>query len=175
MANPDDAVKMASPIQIHAVPRFAFESRLSPSTRLASFPGSWPDTPTILWDPMDYTECLGILDGHSGPILSVSVSPDNQTLVSGSQDGTIRVWDIRKVMQSMETHWTNSALLKFKASFLGQQRSFMQIIWDRQIATLEDDPYGSADVIFSKLKAMVSDDAQTDSGEEHSNLYRRSS
>jgi WD40 repeat protein len=32
--------------------------------------------------------------GHTGSVWSVAVSPDNTTLVSGSEDQTIRVWDI---------------------------------------------------------------------------------
>lgn len=37
-----------------------------------------------------------ILSGHTGRILSVVFSPDGQTLKSGSQDGSIRVWDTLK-------------------------------------------------------------------------------
>ncbi|MFZ9739306.1 MAG: WD40 repeat domain-containing protein [Prochlorotrichaceae cyanobacterium] len=33
--------------------------------------------------------------GHSGSVYSVAFSPDGQTIVSGSADGTIRLWDLQ--------------------------------------------------------------------------------
>jgi hypothetical protein len=36
---------------------------------------------------------LGRLEGHTNTVLSVGWSPDGTRLVSGSADGTIRVWD----------------------------------------------------------------------------------
>jgi transcription initiation factor TFIID subunit 5 len=35
------------------------------------------------------------LIGHSGPIYGLSFSPDNRFLISGSQDGTIRLWSVK--------------------------------------------------------------------------------
>ncbi|MCB8765769.1 WD40 domain-containing protein [Planktothrix agardhii 1808] len=32
------------------------------------------------------------LTGHTGIVYSIAISPDNQTIVSGSQDGTIKIW-----------------------------------------------------------------------------------
>ncbi|NLV77871.1 MAG: WD40 repeat domain-containing protein, partial [Rhodococcus sp.] len=34
------------------------------------------------------------LRGHTGTVYSVSVSPDGTRIVSGSDDGTVRLWDI---------------------------------------------------------------------------------
>lgn len=39
-------------------------------------------------------DCYKILSGHTDRILSVSWSPDGQTLASGSADFTIRLWKI---------------------------------------------------------------------------------
>jgi len=33
------------------------------------------------------------LEGHSGPVSSVSFSPDGKRIVSGSRDNTLKVWD----------------------------------------------------------------------------------
>lgn len=43
--------------------------------------------------PFPNTLCLQFL-GHTGAVRSISVSPDGQYLVSGSEDGTVRLWEV---------------------------------------------------------------------------------
>ena len=45
-----------------------------------------------LWR-LDYREPL-LLEGHAGAVTDVRWSPDGSRLASGSDDGTVRVWDV---------------------------------------------------------------------------------
>ncbi|CAH1790548.1 unnamed protein product, partial [Owenia fusiformis] len=45
-----------------------------------------------------------LLVGHSGPVYSTSFSPDKHYLISGSEDGTIRLWSLKT--------WTNLVVYK---------------------------------------------------------------
>ena len=52
------------------------------------------------------------LEGHEDRVRSVAWNPSGTRLVSGSQDGTLRIWDTatRKCVQTLEGHegWVNS-------------------------------------------------------------------
>jgi len=45
---------------------------------------------------------LGVLNGHEDWVMTLAISGDGSTLVSGSRDGTIRVWDARTWQFSAE-------------------------------------------------------------------------
>ena len=47
-----------------------------------------------LWDIRD-KNCSATLKGHSQQINSLSISPDGNLLLSGSEDCTARLWDLR--------------------------------------------------------------------------------
>src|SRR6476469_2385222 len=46
------------------------------------------------YNPYQIFECLCTLAGHSSYVNSVAIAPDGKTIVSGSEDNTIKVWDI---------------------------------------------------------------------------------
>ena len=50
------------------------------------------ETLSNLWQAVQFTQEHNRLDGHQGSVLSVSVSPDNQLIASGSSDQTIKLW-----------------------------------------------------------------------------------
>jgi WD40 repeat protein len=74
--------------------------------RLVGFSGTEPDTSTVvrLWDLTFWRE-WGALH-HERPVTAVALSPDLMSLVSGSEDGVVRVWDIdsRKVQLELSGH-----------------------------------------------------------------------
>jgi WD40 repeat protein len=41
-----------------------------------------------------WSMCLMVFEGHRYPITSLAFSPDEKKIVSGSSDGTIRIWDV---------------------------------------------------------------------------------
>jgi DnaJ-domain-containing protein 1 len=55
------------------------------------------------------------LNGHSDTIWSIAISPDNQTLVSGSADKTIRIWSLDSLAQprilSGHSSWVTSVAI----------------------------------------------------------------
>ena len=46
-----------------------------------------------VWD-IQSGKCLRALEGHSGQVNSVRISPDGRCMISGSNDMTLRVWDL---------------------------------------------------------------------------------
>jgi WD40 repeat protein len=46
-----------------------------------------------IWDP-ETGQCLKVLNGHTGYISRLALSPDGRLVVSGSDDRTIRVWNV---------------------------------------------------------------------------------
>ena len=46
-----------------------------------------------MWD-VATGELLRTLQGHTGPVNAVALTPDGNTAVSSSDDNTLRVWDV---------------------------------------------------------------------------------
>ena len=54
-----------------------------------------------IWDS-ETGEVLSTLEGHRGAVFSVSLSPDNTQLVTGSGDKTVRVWDLPTMLEQSD-------------------------------------------------------------------------
>ena len=40
-------------------------------------------------------ECLACYEGHTGSVLCIAMSCDRESAISGSEDKTVRVWDLK--------------------------------------------------------------------------------
>ncbi|MFM2310967.1 MAG: hypothetical protein RLZZ04_243 [Cyanobacteriota bacterium] len=51
------------------------------------------DSTIRIWS-VDTGRCIQVLHGHKSAVRGLNLTPNNQTLVSGSNDGMIRLWDL---------------------------------------------------------------------------------
>ena len=54
-----------------------------------------PAAPTITLAPGEVAR----LEGHAGPVTCVAVSPDGKRILTGSEDRTVRVWDVERRLE----------------------------------------------------------------------------
>ena len=57
----------------------------------------WSEARIQLWD-VDTGRSLGTLSGHTEPIETLVFSHDGKTLASGSEDGTVLLWDWNEII-----------------------------------------------------------------------------
>ncbi|KTF92820.1 hypothetical protein cypCar_00018666 [Cyprinus carpio] len=72
------------------------------------------DTTCALWD-IETGQQTTTFTGHSGDVMSLSLSPDSRTFVSGACDATSKLWDIRDGMcrQSFTGHVSDINAVSF--------------------------------------------------------------
>jgi WD40 repeat protein len=82
-------------------------------TNISTTPQSLP-TPEI---PVKVEGQIKTLTGHSKSVKSVAVSPDGQRIISGSADGTIKVWDLQTgaLAQTLEESGNEVVSVAFSA------------------------------------------------------------
>ena len=56
--------------------------------------------------PSQSFQCLQTFNDHAGGVRTIAISPDGQTLVSGSWDKTIKIWNLTtsQLMRTLEEH-----------------------------------------------------------------------
>jgi WD40 repeat protein len=59
------------------------------------------DSTVKVWDSHTGT-LVRSFRGHTGLVTSIAFSPDVRLLVSGSRDGTVRVWDLKQLAQEFK-------------------------------------------------------------------------
>ena len=102
-----------------------------------------------LWAVSDGTS-LGVILGHTGAVTALAFAPDGRTLISGSTDATIRLWDVTSkqiLKKTLEGHLAAVQGLAFAPdgkSFASASRDKSVRLWD--VATgREVRPLGSHD------------------------------
>ncbi len=75
------------------------------ATLIGSAMGVW-DIPIKLWDA-ETGNSLGILSGHTEPVEALVFSHDGKILASGSDDGTVLLWDWEKIVTKAKENGGN--------------------------------------------------------------------
>ena len=66
--------------------------RFSPDGRLVAV--GYPNGLSQVWSTANWKPVTRLLAGDVGEIHALAISPDSRTLATGSQDRTVRLWDI---------------------------------------------------------------------------------
>ena len=59
------------------------------------------------WQPVPGVKLLRTLDGHKSMVLSIAFDPEGRTLASGSDDRTVKLWEVTsgKLVRTLEGHY----------------------------------------------------------------------
>jgi WD40 repeat protein len=73
----------------------------SPDGRLLALGQGWD---VVLWE-VPAKRFRVLLRGHKAPVMSLVFSPDGRTLLSGSWDQTVRLWDVAGSREKAAYNW----------------------------------------------------------------------
>lgn len=83
------------------------------------------DNDIHVWDMRKKSVAFSLL-GHQDTITSLAVSPDSQTLLSNSHDGTVRTWDIRPFAPK------DRQIKTYDGASAGLDKNLSKATWDSQ-------------------------------------------
>ena len=145
------------PIDVKVVDAFGNENSLHVLLRNISAPG----------------KVIAKFDAHTNHVTSVAFSPDSKILISGSFDGTIKLWDvaIRRSITTRSTGSVFSLALSPDGTMIAVGSYYLVSLWD--VATGENItpvawqiPDYVHSVVFSPDGTMIAAGSGHDSGEE---------
>ena len=90
--------KVAFPVEPHTTRTLLFSADGSFLVTAATMQvaNKWP---LFVWDVKAKKEKAKLTEGHTGAIWSTALSSDGQTLISGSWDGTVRIWNLKSLRE----------------------------------------------------------------------------
>ena len=110
--------------------------------------------PVKIWN-LNTAEVPNLLNqGHTAPIHSLSLSQDGKILASGSQDNTIKIWDVagEKLIKTLKGHtapvWSVVLSHDGKTLVSGSQDNTIKI-WDVETGTVRHTLTEHSDVVYS--------------------------
>ncbi len=91
--NVDDGATVGQPIKVgNAVMGIAFSRAPASASGDRIVVASFDPYEVQLWNTDKPNEAQFIFAGHQAQVVSVAISPDNRRIVSGSADGSLRIW-----------------------------------------------------------------------------------
>ena len=80
---------------------FLYENGVALASETKYGPSTAGEPYVNLWD-LNTKKRIKILTGHNDGVKSIDFSDDGKTLISGSRDGTVLVWDIPSIIQETD-------------------------------------------------------------------------
>ncbi|KAF8684577.1 WD40 repeat-like protein [Rhizoctonia solani] len=146
---------LVGPLQGHIAP--VQSAVFSPNGNVIASVACQGDTTVRLWDSRT-GNIIKQLDGHEAGIMSIAYSPNSKYLATGSNDNTVRVWDVHGgilAIPPLQGHKDQVLAVAFSSdgSYIvsgGGGRDRRIIIWDALTGSIVAGPfYGHADWIAS--------------------------